>query len=292
MSINSRKVAFAIITYYPGWYKGKLKSISHTDKVRGDLALEFIQKATSRGYQLVIVDGKSSKSFRGQLSNYQDVIKTIKRRTLESSPSKRQAFKTVSKLPQVELIIATEPEKVPIIDYVTEIIKPIIDGDAEIVVPKREDKLFRKSYPDYMYESEVEGNKIYNQQLRIHNLLNNDVENLDMFFGPRAFINNSKILGLFTKNYFKMLKINVDINEYFNPEKYSNAVYFPIILALKKGYKVKSIEVPFMYPKLQKINESIGAREFFMEKRRTQKLTVLLELMYLLTYFQQERISA
>lgn len=283
MSINPKEIAFAVITYYPKWYNGNLRSLSETDKIRGDLALKFIQKIVSKGFRLVIVDGKSSKSFRRQLVKYKDGVKIIKRRVIEASPSKRQAFNAASKFSHVKVIIATEPEKISIIDYVTELTKPVFMNEVEVVVPKRDDKLFKKTYPDYMYESEVEGNKIYNQQLRIHHLLDEDAEDFDMFFGPKVFINSPKILNIFKKNYLKSLKT---IGDYFNPEKYSNTVYFPVVVALKKGYKVKSLKVPFRYPKLQKLNESIGARNFFMEKRRNQKLAVLLELMYLLTYFQ------
>ena len=50
---NPTDVGLAIITYYPKWYRGKLRSIKHTDKVRGDLALEFFTKATKLGYKVV-----------------------------------------------------------------------------------------------------------------------------------------------------------------------------------------------------------------------------------------------
>lgn len=67
---NPNLIAFALITSYPKWYKGKLKNYSQTDKIRGDLALEFIQKATSMGFQLIVADGKSSRSFQKQLKVY------------------------------------------------------------------------------------------------------------------------------------------------------------------------------------------------------------------------------
>lgn len=36
---NPTPLAIAATTSYPKWYRGKLRSIKHTDKVRGDLAL-------------------------------------------------------------------------------------------------------------------------------------------------------------------------------------------------------------------------------------------------------------
>ena len=71
---NPTEVSLAIITYYPKWYRGKLRSIKHTDKVRGDLALEFFSKATKLGYKVVVADGKSSKTFKKAVSGIQDLI--------------------------------------------------------------------------------------------------------------------------------------------------------------------------------------------------------------------------
>ncbi len=284
MSINPGEIAFAIITFYPKWYKGKLKSFSQTDKIRGDLALEFIRKATSLGYQLVVVDGKSSKSFKKQLKNFQ--ITLIKKLSPKRSPARRQAFKAASDM-GVRVIVSCEPEKVSVLDSVPQFSKPILENSTDIVVLKREEKLFKKTYPDYMYESEMEGNKLFNEQLKLYNLLKNGNE-LDMFFGPRAFGNNPKLLSLFSKKFSFKRRNQKSLREYFDPEEYSNTLYFPIVLALKKRFKVKSIQIPFSYPKLQKENESIGAREFFVEKRRAQRMGILLELMYLLNYLEEK----
>lgn len=279
MSIDPKEIAFAIITYYPQWYKGKLKSISHTDKIRGDLALEFIQKAISKNYKVVLADGESSKSFREQLSNFKE-MKIIRKRSSKSSPAKRQALRVASKLPEVKVIIITEPEKVPLINNIPDIVKPILKGKTDIVVAKREAMLFKKSFPDYMYKSEIEANREYNKQLRLNNLLSQKDEDLDMFFGPRIFANTPDILSLFTGNFLK------DAND-IDPEKQANTLYFPIVIALKLGLKVKGVEIPFLYPKIQKDNEEKGAKEFFMEKRRVQKLSILLELTYLLNYLNK-----
>lgn len=283
MSINPKEIAFAIITFYPKWYKGKLRSLSQTDKIRGDLALQFIQKATSLGFLLIVVDGKSSRSFKKQLENFDMTL--IKKLSPKRSPAKRQAFKAASKMENVKIIVACEPEKVSVIDSAQLFAKPILENTADIVVLKREDNLFKKTYPDYMYQSETEGNKLYNEQLKLHHLIKTD-EYLDMFFGPRAFINNPKVLSLFLKK-FHFQKNQKSFEEYFDPEESANTLFFPIITALQKKFRVKSVEIPFSYPKLQKMNEMVGAKEFFMEKRRSQRIGTLLDLMYLLNYFQR-----
>lgn len=289
MSINPKEIAFAIITYYPKWYNGKLRSLSQTDKIRGDLALEFIQKAISMGFQVVVADGKSSKSFQKQLKIISS-IKLIKKLSPKRSPAKRQAFMAASTMERVKVIVTCEPEKISVLDSVPLFVNPILENTADIVVLKREDNLFKKTYPDYMYQSETEGNKLYNGQLIIHHLLNKG-EELDMFFGPRAFSNDPQILSIFLKKFHFQRNLKF-LEEYFDPEEYANAIYFPILIALQKGLRVKSIEIPFAYPKLQKMNETVGAKEFFVEKRKTQHIGILLDLMYLLNYLQRQKSIA
>lgn len=284
MSINPKLIAFAIITYYPKWYNGKLKSLSHTDKIRGDLALEFIKKTISNGFHLVVVDGKSSRSFKKLLKNFSNII-LIRKLSPKRSPAKRQAFKAASKIAGVKVIIACEGEKVSILDNVKPIVEPILKNEADIVIPKREESLFKLTYPDYMYESEKEGNVLYNEQLRLNNLTNK--YDWDLFFGPRVFSNNPKVLSLFLKK-FHFQKDQKSLEGYFDPEEYSNALYFPVVIGFQRKFRIESIEIPFSYPKLQKMNETIGAKEFFIEKRQNQRIATLLHLMYLLNYLQRK----
>ncbi|OGE43769.1 hypothetical protein A3A45_00220 [Candidatus Daviesbacteria bacterium RIFCSPLOWO2_01_FULL_36_8] len=205
------------------------------------------------------------------------MINIVKRISLKSSPARRQAFRAASKLPQVKVIIATEPEKVSLIDNIVDIAHPILSNEADIVIPKREDNLFRKTYPDYMYKSETKANQLYNKLLKLHKVFKNKYEQIDIFFGPKAIKNDSKILNLFFKQPLKITQ--------FDPEMYSNTLFFPVVLALRKGFKVKNIQIPFKYPKIQKKNESRGARNFFIQKRRNQSIQMLSELKYLLSSF-------
>src|SRR3989344_8232372 len=86
-------VAITLTTLYPKWYRGKLQSIKHTDKIRGDLALEFIRIAREKGYQVVVVDGKGSKTFRKELKKIEGVTVLLSRKQ-KRSPMKRLALKT------------------------------------------------------------------------------------------------------------------------------------------------------------------------------------------------------
>ncbi len=290
-SFVAAEVALCLIVYYPKWYRGKIQSIKHTDKVRGDLALDSIGEAVKIGLQIVVIDGKSSLSFRRELLQF-DTLHVIKRKSVKRSPSKRLAIKKASKLPQVKAIILSEPEKISLISKcLWEIVEPIIKGEADIVIPKRSDQLFKSSYPYYMYESEVEGNKIYNEALRTHGLLDPSTEDLDMFFGPRVIRNDKKIIALFMRRYSMRIGRYMITSELFDPEEYSNAQFFPVIEALKKKYRVESIETSFTYPTIQKENEEVGAREVFLEKRRLQRLSLLVDLIHFLSYLDRKRTS-
>lgn len=289
--IDPKTIAFAVITHYPKWYKGALRSIKHTEKIRGDLAIEFAQKATKAGYQLIVVDGDSTKTFREEIGTYLP-ISMVKRRVKKRAPSKRQALKVCSKLPGVKVIIMTEPEKISLItDGLPYIVQPILEEKADLVIPKREDHSFKTSYPSYMYDSEVEGNNLYNEHLRLHGLLPKHLESMDSFFGPRVIKNDPKVVRLFMQQY-KLHIGNHAISEHlFSLEEYSNVQFFPIVQALRKKMRVVSIEIPFLYPALQKENETIGERDLFIQKRKNQRLTVLLDLMHFLTYFEQRKYS-
>lgn len=286
-SFSPACVAFAAITYYPKWYSGRLRSIKHTDKVRGDLAVEFCKKARESGYHVVIVDGKSTSTFVKAIKAIPGV-RLVRRRAIKRSPNKRQALKLASEIPGVKVIIQTEAEKVSIVtDCVDLMAEPILRNDADIVVPKRKRELFESTYPGYMYDSESEGNKLYNEGLRAYGLLTSAHDDLDLFFGPRAIKNDLKVLSLYMKRYHIDTHNLSFPSTYFDLEELSNAQFFPIILALKKKMKVVGVMVPFSYPKLQKENEEKGERELFLEKRKAQRLSLIVEMLHFLSYLDK-----
>ncbi|QQG40430.1 MAG: hypothetical protein HYV37_02555 [Candidatus Levyibacteriota bacterium] len=286
-SFNPQEIAIATNTYYPRWYKGRVRSIKHIDKIRGDLAIKFFEEAKKRGYCVVAVDGRSSKTFQKEIKNIENII-FIRRRSAKRSPAKRQAIKIAIKQDGIKIIVLTETEKVSLVtSCIPILVKPILEGKADIVVPKRDDKLFASTYPSYMYESEVEGNKIYNEILRVHGFLNNSDEDLDMFFGPRVFRNDQKIISLFMKKYSLSSMQSSFTKDFFDVEDYSNTLYFSIVLGLKKHFQIKSITVPFTYPKIQKENEEKGELALFLEKRKNQRLSILVELLHFVNYLQK-----
>ena len=108
-----------------------------------------------------------------------------------------------------------------------------------------------------------------------------------MFFGPRAFSNTAKVLPLFMKRYRFTIAHATFPKWYFDVEELSNASFFSIVAALEKGFKVKSVEVPFKYPDLQKQNEEKGSRELFLEKRKAQRISLIVELLHFVAYLEK-----
>ena len=278
------KVAVVLITHYPKWRKGK-QNINNTDKVRGDLALKTIEAALKLGCIVIVSDFRSSKSFKKELSNIKNIVLSH-RRTAKRATGVRDGIKKAAKISEIKCVLLTEPEKLSLItDCLKEIVAPILEGKADIVIPKRKDLLFKQTYPEYMYESEKEGNQTFNEELKSHKLIRPEY-NFDIFFGPKAFLNDKKIVSLFMKQY----TFNVDHMSfprwYFDAENLSNTNFFPVVDAIKKGFRVKSIDVPFEYANSQKLNEMGRYRHFFEEKRKMQRIAITIELLHFVSYLE------
>lgn len=289
MQANPTEIAIAGITYQPKWYKGKLLSIKHTDKIRGDLILGSVKYATNKGYRVVLVDGGSAKTLLKELKAYPNV-KIISVKRPSRSPNRRRAIFVSSMIKGIKAIVMTEIEKDSLIkNCIDDIVRPIFEDDADMVIPKREIGLFRRTYPDYMFESETEGNFLYNEELKSEGFLPANHEDLDLFFGARVFKNDKKLLKELFAKYKSNTFDSLNAHKLFDLEEYSDGQFFPVVLALKKKKKIVSVTIPFEYPELQKRNENHGERELFILKRKFQKLTIIVELMHFLGYLDKKR---
>ncbi len=288
---DPRSIGIATTTFYPNWYPGNSAKQYVVDKIRGDLALQTIQESVKNGFQVVVNDGTSSDAFQEELKRLKgEGVIVLARTEPGMSATRRQVFQEVSYLPGVKVILWTEPEKTDLVQYASKISQPILEGKAHLVVIKREPELFKQMFPDYMYESEIKANRRYNNWLRIRGLLKKDQEDLDMFSGPRAFLNKPQVLELFFKVY-EFIGDRVGIQKYADPEMYSDATYFPVVAALAEGLNVVSVTIPFKYPEEQrKIEETTDPEilEEFIKKRLKQRLGILDDLVQ---YLQLQRKS-
>ncbi len=268
-----QELAISTAIHYPKWYAGEINwndgdQERLTDKVRGNLALEMILGAKNKGYQVVVVDSEASPFFTQRLEELE--IKRFWGKDPGISASRQLGFKEASAIKNVKYLCWTEPEKIPLLDYLPDLVRPISEGTAEIVMPKRKEKEFRNSYPDYQFNYEKQNIYLWNNMLRKFRILSENSENLDIFFGPEIFKNTPELREIFLAEY--VYKENSErsfiFNKLYRPDRYSNSTIFPIIMALHKKLRVVSIEIPYIHPKNQTKLEINN--DFFIKKRLSQ----------------------
>lgn len=286
--LRPESIAVVELTLYPSWYPGVVESIGDTDKVRGDLALQSIAAGLTNGYSMVVADGGSSAAFQEKLSGSPEIT-FVRRQEPGRGAGRRQGFLVASEIDGVKAILRVEPEKVSIVqEYAPQIVLPILKGEADIVVPKRNPTLHQSTYPAYQWESEVATNRKYNDLLHKTRLLPRD-QSLDMFFGPFAFRNDPQILQLFLEKYEFTLISSTGIRKYAQPENWSAGYFFPVVKALYQGLRVVSVEVDFQYPEIQRRNEETtaeGSLDRFIAHRASQKWGLLDELIHFIRYLR------
>lgn len=267
--------------------EGEQRNVDDTDGIRGDLALEVLHKAMGLGVRVVASDGGSSADFLKKLESFVgEGLILINSSSPDRGCQRRNVFERATQIPGKNVIVYVQPEKVSLIDHLVEISKPILEGQAEIVIPKRDSVVFEETYPGYMRESEIRVNATYDWLMRRARLMTKD-QSFDWFFGPVVFKNDPEIVSLFLKEYEVVGSIKSRIGAETNPEKYSGGHYFPIIEALYNGKKVVSVEIPFRYPETQQKNEMFGkVRAQFIERRKMDAASYRLETLHFLAFLK------
>lgn len=273
-------------TFYPGWYPGEPKEHSPYDKVRGDLALQALLVAKNQEFQIALVDGGSSPEFLKKLK--ENEIPFEVQREKGAGAARRLGVKIAQNLEGVKVICETEPEKVSVIaDCLALASTPILNDEADIVIPKRSEESF-STYPHYQQKAEKRANKLYNQILRKHSLLRENEPDLDFWFGVRIFANRPEVVEFFRKHY-QFKPSEAALHKIIKPDAYSNPIFFPVVAALKDGLRVKSVEVPYRHPKEQTQFEE-GNPE--LDRRRDiQRRTIVTELVHFIRYLEDSEKS-
>jgi len=258
-------IAIATTTFYPDW-NGDSGYEKTSQKVRGDIALATIEEAKKHGYQLIVVDGGSSQAFKERLSSLG--VEFSNQVELGMSSGRQQAFKEAADLKGVQVIVWTEPEELSIIrDCLPEAVVPILTGEADIVIPKREEKSFA-TYPSYQVEYEKRANRLWNAILRKQGLLPKHSEDLDVWFGPKFFKNSPEILELFLAKY-----------EFKKGER-----------ALDSRLKVTGVKVRYVHPKEQTAIELENIAEF-SKKRDIQFKDIIVTTIHFIRLLRHDTKS-
>lgn len=270
---DPRSIALVTTTFYPNWYPGSPSESENSDKVRGDLALRMLSEARGKGFQLVVVDGVNNQRFKEALRRID--INPLPEIDKGMSASRQQGFREAHILEGVKVICWLEPEKVSISrDCLPEAVIPILKGETDIVVPKRNEDLFKETYPDYQVRFEQDSNRIWNAILRKYGLRSKSDPDLDVWFGPKFFRNDPAILSIFTDKY--SFEPNPDLvhHKIIKPELWPNVISFPIIVALHNGFRVLSLEVPYKHPAEQTTLEQ--SSDEFRRRREVQQRNIIL----------------
>lgn len=279
-------VALASATFYPSW------PADEVDKVRGDLAIQTTSEIKKRGFSLFISDSGSSESFLSKISGSGCNIYMQKNRGL--SACRRKALTQASLKKNTLAIGLFELEKISFIkDCFLQSVQPILENQADLVVPKRDEKSFL-SYPDYQVASEkllnsLLASEIINALKRNGKPIPPKIFDIDFLFGPKVILNKPNILDLFMDKYTSK---NLSDERKFQCEIWANALFFPLIVALYKGLRVISVPVPYLHPKSQTLLES--GNSLFIRKRKYQFNSLhsaIKELILLLENNRKSRIK-
>lgn len=255
-------------------YKKFNETGSH-DHVRGILALDMFHVAQQRGYELIVVDGGSHPSFLDEAKKMN--VELHPQTWKGMSGGRQQGYKLLYEQTSASVFVRTEPEKISFVENcLTNCIDMIESNKGDIVIPCRHHCDFA-TYPAYQAKSEQCANTMYNGLLRLNGLYSGECD-LDMFFGPRVF--SRTMIEYFMRCYEFIPKQGVPAFERINPGKYSNALFFPVVNALRDGMRVLPVTVGYTHPLPQ---TEIESGDPTLEQKRDQQCSgIVNELVQLL----------
>lgn len=307
---DRRSIGVATTTKYEKWFPlaiGAERDIRDIDGIRGDLALETLREAARNGFQVVVVDSRdSTNAFKEELARVRDELGISVQEEQESSMSagRRQAFEAIGNLDGVKVISWIEPEKVSMVNNLIQAARPILNDEADIVIPARDERAFSR-YPEYQVVYEKAGNRKFNRFLKEHELLPQEAPTLDLWFGPRLFKNDPDIRSLFQHTWALdhtrldgTVKENRDENTAMDPELWPNATFLPIVGALEyykrlaKKPRIVSMTVSYEHPEIQTKSETANTDTIsgtFRDKRRQQFDSILGAAELLVQAFEYDR---
>ena len=162
---------------------------------------------------------------------------------------RRQAVK-IAYESRKEIIALMEPEKVSYVSEIINTVKPIIDGKAELVIPKRKSLI---SYPVVQQHSEALVNFFVKE---LTGLI------LDISFGPRTFKRE-------LSNYF--LNYSGEYGDTWD------SIFIPVLNAIHDKKSILSLDVNYIHPKEQTEFEEHDIK--FFKKRVSLQLCELTEIL-------------
>ena len=222
--------------------------VKSPDDVRAQLALKTCLTAGELGYSLVVVDGGSSTLFRGLLTDTGALV--VPQQEPGMGASRRQALNIALTL-GADVIVAFEPEKHTLVPLLGPCLEPLLNGDADMVIPRRKSL---DSYPEYQRWSERAGNEVLGKIL--------GRQDLDMFFGPR-------IMNATVAAHMATYNGQCGLNTYGDNWE---IMYVPVLQLLRQSsVRIRSVVVDYHHPPEQFCEEDDPAMR---QKRDTQRAVI------------------
>lgn len=222
-------------------------------ELRLELACELISLACADGHNVFIVDGSSDEVSTRLVDAGANVFRQKGRGMLAS---RQEVFAHAaeywmwrSEPPNPNHLIGFWTEEKPdLVRSIPEIIKPIVDGNADISIPFRDESVWA-SYPWFQATTEQTANRIYWRETGLR---------ADPMFGPVAF--NLSLAGRFAE-------CDPEIEFGVSGSYLQHAA---VLKLHANGARVASPVVDFIYPPRQKAEEEGEKAEAMFRKRIAQ----------------------
>jgi len=212
------------------------------DIIRIELAKQTIRQATEN-HPVIVVDNNSPEEFLREIDRYGANIYTQIKPGMGNS--RRQAIQAAFYL-GTEIIAWTEPEKVDYIRFIQSTAEPILEGRADIIIPRRKSL---ESYPLFQQLTEEVGNVVWERLTKT---------DLDMWFGPRTWRRE-------LTNYF----LDYEGDSW-------DSIFIPVMNAIIDRKNVSEVTVNYKHPPEQRDIEDNNP-EFYL--KRADQLKTLTELL-------------
>ena len=202
------------------------------EDTRCQLGLQSVRRAAALGIPLLLIDA-SPPDVRAALVEAGAVVRQQTRKGKKGAALREAIEAAVAMLPADGIVCYQELEKVEMIALQREVAAHMLRSGADICVPRREDALFRRSYPIEQYHSENFVNLYLDSVGAAAGL-----PTLDWTFGPVAF---------------RVSMAHHWLN--FEGELWDAQIVPFVNAALHHGARVEGLQVSYSHPALMKREE-------------------------------------